>query len=150
MEMADLLIVACSERKRHLPQVPIAAIQRYDGVFFRVLRKWLRTNVTKSLDVLIISARFGLIRGDTAIPEYDHRMTPTRACELAQQVRKSLRGFIARGNYQRTFVNLGRCYQPTIAGLDGLEKAFWAKGAIGQRARQMKEWLEASKDVSNF
>ena len=140
--MLDLCLIACSARKRPEPPEPIAAIERYDGVFFRVLRKWLRTNSSSAPDVLIISARFGLIAADTSIPTYDQRMTKQRALELAPAVRAKLRSCLQQRSYSRVFVNLGKDYQPTVEGVEELAHAIWATGSIGKRAQQMKRWLE--------
>ncbi len=142
--MSDLLLLACSARKRSDPRRPVAALERYDGVFFRVLRKWLRGGVIAVPDVWIISARFGLIEAGTPIPEYDQRMDARRAMELAPQVRAELQQRLERHRYQRVFVNVGRDYAPTLAGVEQLKSASWATGAIGQRAQQMKQWLEGS------
>lgn len=140
--MSSLLLLACSARKRDEPSTPIAAIERYDGVFFRVLRKWLRQTLNPNLDVLIVSAEFGLIGATTPIPDYDRRMTPRRALELASKVQTDFRCFTSRGQHRRIFVNLGEDYRSAVAGLNELDGAVWAKGAIGKRARQMKQWLE--------
>lgn len=143
--MRDLVLLACSARKRPKPRKPFAAIERYDGVFFRVLRKWRRTLPTgrPAPDVLIVSARFGLIGADTAIPNYDLRMTPELAAELGPQVQKALRSRLTGKRYRRMFVNLGRDYLATVAGVEELKHARWATGGIGKRASQMKHWLEA-------
>ena len=39
-----------------------------------------------SVDLLILSAQFGLISGDTPIPYYDRRMTVRRAIDLRPRV----------------------------------------------------------------
>jgi len=144
--MSDLLLLACSARKRDEPSTPIPAIERYDGVFFRVLRKWLRGTIKPNLDVLIVSAQFGLIDCTTPIPDYDRRMTPGRALELASNVKADFRSFTAQRRYRRIFVNLGEDYRPAVGGVKDLDNAVWAEGAIGKRARQMKRWLEESSE----
>ena len=74
-----LLIVACSQRKRSDPGL-LPAIERYDGVNFRVLRKARREGYwPENLDVLILSAKYGLLKPDTLIEDYDSRMTQERA-----------------------------------------------------------------------
>ncbi len=142
--MCDLLLLGCSATKRSAPRRPMAALERYDGVFFRVLRKWLRCNEGVSPTVLIISARFGLIEAATSIPNYDQRMSAIRAAELAPQVQSAVREHLKRKLYRRIFVNVGQDYLATLTGIEELSSASWANGGIGQRARQMKQWLEAS------
>lgn len=144
--MLKLLIVGCSARKKAQPPEPIPALERYDGVFFRVLRKFLRTTGAPVPDVLIISARFGLITGQTPIPDYDQRMTASRAKELAAEVQRLLAQHLAQRSYQAVFVNLGKEYLPTVASVDRLQNAKWASGQIGFRARQMKVWLNGARN----
>ena len=74
---AYLLIVTCSQRKRPDPGL-LPAIERYDGVHFRVLRKARQEgHWPANLDVLIVSTKYGLLDLDTAIENYDLRMTCT-------------------------------------------------------------------------
>jgi hypothetical protein len=62
---AYLLIVSCSQRKRS-ELGPLPTLERYDGVHFRVLRKARREGYwPEKLNVLIVSARYGLLELDT-------------------------------------------------------------------------------------
>lgn len=58
-----------------------------------VIRRYLRTyqNEADTLDILILSAEFGLISSNLSIPYYDRRMTVARAKELHRQVLDALR-----------------------------------------------------------
>ena len=78
----SLRIVACSQRKRRDSGL-LPAIERYDGLYFRVLRKARREGYwPANLDVLIVSAKYGLLELHTAIENYDLRMTPEQAMRL--------------------------------------------------------------------
>jgi cytoplasmic iron level regulating protein YaaA (DUF328/UPF0246 family) len=83
--MNRLLIVACSARKKRLPELA-PAIERYDGPLFRVLRKFLRENLYQAPEILILSAKFGLIGPSELIPEYDCRLTADGAKQLRTTV----------------------------------------------------------------
>ena len=61
-----MLILACSRRKR-LDEGLLPAIDRYDGSAFRVLRRFLRERPAGAPDVLILSAKHGLIAHDLPI-----------------------------------------------------------------------------------
>src|SRR5438034_6245695 len=50
-----VLVISCSERKRSV-QGPLAAIDRYDGPAFRVVRRYLRETQDRALKVYILSA----------------------------------------------------------------------------------------------
>ncbi len=139
-----MLIVACSQRKR-LDSGPLPAIDRYDGPAFRTLRKAKREGYwPESLEMLILSAEFGLIEAGTLIPWYDRRMTPARAAELQPAVSRVLGARLP--DYGRIFVNLGRAYLPV---LPPMPPATYAGGGIGRRSAQMKAWLQeqAKKNV---
>src|SRR5918911_2047366 len=99
-----LLMLGCSATKR--PETGLLpAILRYDGPAVRTLRRWQRdhTDHTDTVDLLILSAQFGLIFGDTPIPFYDRRMTASRALWLRSQVRSRLVRQLTTSCYTNTF-----------------------------------------------
>ncbi|BBD55403.1 DUF6884 domain-containing protein [Planktothrix agardhii] len=70
--LKDLLIINCSKSKySQLEFLP--AIERYNGVAFRVVRKFLQEQTTDYLDIFILSAKFGLIPAYQLIPNYDQK-----------------------------------------------------------------------------
>jgi hypothetical protein len=145
--MSRLLIISCGATKRHDSGL-LPAIQRYDGPPYRSLRASLRELAeARRPAIRILSAEFGLIAAETPIPDYDRRMTPARAQELRDQVRRSLGLALGHGGYVRTFISLGADYWPALA-LDPTERAHMGKltvaqGGIGQRMAQLKRWLLA-------
>lgn len=140
-----LLLLACSQRKSFQPGL-LPAIERYDGVNYRVLKKAKRDGACpKHLDILIISAMYGLIADTTFIEYYDQRMTPRRARELRPDVTNRLEQYISSNVYTSTFVNLGKDYQVAIDSASVLfqqtRNLQVASGGIGTRMSQMKSWL---------
>jgi hypothetical protein len=118
-----LLIVTCSQRKRSNREL-LPALERYDGIFFLILRKAQREGyLPDKLDVMIISAKYGLLEPDTAIETYDQRMTVAQAKQLKPVVAPLLTQRVAAQPYAEIFLNVD------------------ATGGIGQRARQMRCWL---------
>ena len=90
-----VLILACSQAKTDTPgQIP--AIDRYDGPAFQVYRKFKREHPDREKEIrsYILSAKFGLILAQTPIPDYDMKMTPTRAKEIQPQIAAHLRDII--------------------------------------------------------
>jgi hypothetical protein len=143
--MKRLLIVACSATKK-ATSGDLPALARYDGTLYRVIRRWPReVPQTYQLTLLILSARFGLIRADTPIPNYDQRMTIRRAIELRSQVRQTLHDHLAvYGPYTATCISLGKGYWPALdldAVQDRLGTITRTHGAIGLQAQQLKRWL---------
>jgi hypothetical protein len=162
-----LLILAFTATKRHeLGLLP--ALRRYDGPSFRTVRRWRMLNPrdAERLDILIISARLGLITADTPIKDYDQRMTQRQAVALQPAVSAALHQFFAlRSPYAATLIHLGQDYLPALTpelgnGLDAAERArhvhTWlatiagvqpgiitlTAGGIGTRLGQIKRWLE--------
>jgi hypothetical protein len=85
-----LIILACSATKREKPE-PMPAIDRYDGPMWRTLRARLndlpearQALASGALRIMAMSARYGFIPADVAIPDYDIRMTPARAAKMAR------------------------------------------------------------------
>ena len=143
-----LLILACSATKRHDPGL-LPAIDRYDGPSYRTLRRFLADYPEKrdALDILILSAEFGLIRGDTLVPNYDRRMDAARATELRPSVAEVLQTSLHARRYDATFVSLGRDYAPTLVIADEVRSHLGsltvASGGIGTRLGQLRRWLIA-------
>ena len=147
-----LLIISCSQRKRTDPE-PLPAIERYDGVNFRMIRKLRRQGeLPANLDVLIISAKYGLIKGGDVIAWYDQRMTRQRALELRDHVSNNLDGILRAGKYQEIFVNLGKDYMPMLENSKFIVDArvIHATGGIGRKMAQMLSLIHISEPTRPY
>ena len=133
-----LLVLSCSQRKRDLNNSP--AIDVYDGPFFRSLRK----NMQNDLDVMILSAKYGLIDSDTLITKYDQKMTRARANSLRVETTQKLRAKLDSRIYVDIFFELGKIYLEAIGinseDYQNIELKF-DKGPRYERAHNLKEWL---------
>jgi cytoplasmic iron level regulating protein YaaA (DUF328/UPF0246 family) len=140
-----LLIISCSQRKIQSPEM-LAAIDRYDGPTYRTLRKLRRAGyMPKNLDILIISAKYGLLPCQQPADDYEQKMTPERADTLRPSVQRKLKSFIHTkpGAYDQVFINLGKTYRRILEGFHwGLLPTLEASGGIGLKTSQMKAWLE--------
>ncbi len=162
MVQRKLVIVSASFKRRRLPNEPIPALERFDGVSFRVLRKYLREGKLKNTDVAIVSLEHGILLSNDAIlydkptlsrgtkgsgtwqsdPGFDNEQTEKlRYGNLSQ-----LRSIIDRGKYAEIYVNLGRKFMTLV---DGFEKmtdspVVYATGkGMGPKAQHMKNWILA-------
>ena len=138
-----LLVLSCSARKRSVPENPLPALDRYDGQFFRILRK-SGVCSTNHLHVVILSARFGFLTATSRIPWYDQKITPDQAIRLRPQVEDGFQK-LSETPWDSIFVNLGQTYAPLVVGIAILETAAWATGPIGKRSRQLTAWLSRLK-----
>lgn len=136
-----LLILACSDEKKKDPGL-LPAIERYDGYFFKIIKKMMRRGeFPSSVDILILSAEYGLIEPNTPIKYYDRRMNKQRAMELRPKVMEKLREIVK--GYDEVFVCLGKDYLECIKGIENFANVKYANGKIGEKGRELKEWLKS-------
>ncbi|MEW5869056.1 MAG: DUF6884 domain-containing protein [Chloroflexota bacterium] len=148
--MADpenrFLILSCSQKKVHDSE-PLPAIQRYDGPSYRLLRKYLREEISRkaNLEICILSAEYGLITSDTLLPYYDRQMTAQRAEELRRQVVPHLTLQVTKRNCREVFINCGKIYLGTLNGFEqaapAVTKCIYATGSQGGRLAALRRWL---------
>lgn len=142
----DLLIISCSQKKVTNPNL-LPAIERYDGPSYKVLRKIMnRSDYNNSLDIAIISAKYGLLNPNEMIRDYDLKMNAKIAATIQKKVVSALRKQILKKKYENIFINMGENYMLAIDGFDknmqSKPKIEYAKGKIGERLSKMKKWLE--------
>jgi len=140
-----LLIISCSKTKIN-DKNKLPAIDRYDGPIYRSIRKMMYTdNIPKNMDIKIVSAKFGLIDKSTPIGYYDQKMTKRSAKNLNAQVVNELKRVFINKSYSEIFVNLGKNYLPSIIGFERYTdaKIIYASGKIGEKTKQMKQWIES-------
>lgn len=140
----DLLILSCSQSKQASEGL-LAAIQRYNGPSFRVLRKFLQQYPTTSLDTYILSAKFGLISGQELIPDYDQKMTKIRSQELQSSVLNKLGTVVQEKSYHRLLICATQQYLSVLQGYKEIippETAVAvATGTLGRKLSILHQWL---------
>ena len=137
-----LLIINCSQRKKRVIEAP--AIDVYDGPSYRILRKHTKSD----MDILILSAKYGLITHDERISNYDQRMTKQRALDLRDETTTKLVSVIKTHDYHEVYVDLGAAYRYAIDFNDPVLRSInfkFNKGTIGIRLHNLKTWLEDSR-----
>ena len=135
----DLLIIACSARKRHVSN-SLPAIELYDGPAFRVLRKRIKVKDGQPT-IWILSAKYGLIRANRRVYPYDIKMSRKRSGEIRNQVQSYIERFAPTGRFDRIFMWAGKEY------LLALPPSFLtrcnvcvAHGYIGEKLKSLKDW----------
>ena len=140
----SLLIISCSGAKDKTPGL-LPAVMRYKGPLYPTLHKAMREKrFPKSLDILIVSAKYGLLTSDEPIEDYDQRIDDKRAGELRLGVQKKLEAFLDGKDYDQLFNGLWSDYQAVLEGFD-LEKYFEnvipVEANRGKRMSQLKKWI---------
>lgn len=148
--MASLLIQSCSATKQSV-ETSAPALDLYDGYFFRIINKALRANQFQpGLDIIIISAKYGIVKPDEEIEYYDQRMTTERAEELNSEVVNTIASHVTMNGYEKVWINLGKDYLPAV---DGVEDAVdvpvdYIEGCgIGMKGKQLKHLVSTSKSI---
>lgn len=92
-----LLLISCSRRKTE-DFARGRDWDVYDGALYRMLKKLFRQRpeVERAIGVLIVSARYGVIRAGNAISTFDERMTATLARQRGDLWSKRLRQLVQR------------------------------------------------------
>ena len=138
---SHLLILACSATKRmDIGKAP--AIEIYNGPNFRVLRKYLsEKGWPPGFVIKIISAEYGIIDATKLIKPYNRRLNRESAKEKNPEILKHLKEL---RHLESVFINLGQDYLPAIDGIEDIftpERVAYASGRIGEKMRDMKQWL---------
>jgi len=140
-----LLVISCSDKKNKSAGF-LPAINRYTGAWYEVIGKLRREKrLPRSLNIVIISARYGFLKSNDLIEYYDLKMTVERAEKLNPKILESFKSLVRHNHYDSIFINLGNDYIPAIEGLEHIipqeTKLYFAKGRVGERKSQMKEWI---------
>lgn len=138
----NLLIISCSKRKNKI-EGKIKAWDLYDGVVFRVLKKFERERgLPKNLDILILSAKYGFIKPYELIEYYDYHINQTSD---RRSFLSSLKKHIKTNAPVSVFVCLGKDYLKALEGFETLfpvgTKFLYANGSIGLKMSQLKKWI---------
>jgi hypothetical protein len=141
-----LLILKCSARKRVGDEL-LPVIERYDGPLWQVLRSYQREQpmFAASLMVYGLSAEYGLIAGDTPIPDYERTMAPERAYELRPQVIAAFESLMHEG-FESICLGVSDRYLRAMQGWEAHVPAgtpvALTDGPLGTKLGQLRAWLE--------
>ena len=141
-----MLILSCSQRKRST-QGLLPALQRYDGPAYRVMNKFMRVHPSEmvSLDVYILSAKFGLVSACKPIPNYDRQMTPQRVKELQSHTLPEFKQILCDRQYDELFISMGKAYRQVLVGYESLIpvglKLIVSEGVMGRKLAELRDWL---------
>jgi hypothetical protein len=139
--MPRLLILACSQRKRSDAAL-LAAIERYEGPAFRVLKRYRRLTQDGDLMVYILSAKFGLISTKKLIPLYDQRITAKRSGAVQASVAAAVQAAIQRHQPSEIFICAGKTYLRALGCVVANDsRVSVARGGQGVKLAALKAWL---------
>ncbi|MFX1466176.1 MAG: hypothetical protein ACFFA5_06875 [Promethearchaeota archaeon] len=113
-----LLIVSCSATKSsQIKSIP--ALLRYLGKTFLFLKHLLLENSWPiHVDLLIVSAKFGLVKPKEPIPFYEQQLTPETISKTEQIIDDQIEN--QEFNYIECFLNLSKLYLKAINSLENV------------------------------
>ncbi|MCY4606580.1 MAG: hypothetical protein OXE49_20295 [Gemmatimonadetes bacterium] len=120
---------------------------------FRVISKFMRTRPfeAQSLDVYILSAKFGLIPSSQLIPNYNLRATLQKVKELQLPTLTKLKRILADRQYDELFISMGKDYLRVLVGYESLIpanlKVIISKGVMGRKQAELRNWLHGGSSV---
>lgn len=119
----------------------IPAIDRYTGIYFLTYKKWAREcpEGVGEVSVYILSARFGLIPGNTPIPYYNYKMTAKDATRLKPQVTSYLRELVKGNHFASVCLPMSKLYLKAIGDIGVTPYIINARHGETQAA--LKAWL---------
>jgi hypothetical protein len=154
--MGRKLIILSSSERRNSALGLLPALERYDGLYFRLIRKYLNNRKLRQTDVAIVSER-GIILGTDCIPYWEPFQRKTRGqlalpkSTIARDRMKNLKRLekLLSRQYDEIFINVGKGFYQLIEGFEKLAttKITYAKGrGLGPKATSMKDWILSSPD----
>ena len=148
--MPSLLIQSCSATKQNV-ETPVPALDLYDGYFFRIINKALRADQFRpGLDIIIISAKHGVVEPDEEIGYYDQQMDTERAKELNDEVVNTIASHVTEDGYEKVWINLGKDYLPAVDGVEdavGVPADYIEGCGIGMKGKQLKHLISTGQSI---
>lgn len=148
--MSSLLIQSCSATKQDIEK-PVQALDLYDGYFFRIIKKAVRAGrFQPGLDIIIISAKHGVIGPDDKIRYYDQRIDTERAEELNEDVVDAIVDKVAEEGYEKVWINLGKDYLPAVNGLEtavDVPIGYIEGCGIGMKGKRLKHLISSGRSI---
>jgi hypothetical protein len=127
------------------------AIDRYNGPSFRVLRRFLRETLISSVDVKILSGKYGLISTDYLVPYYDCHIKNSSDF-YSSRVVAGLKVVLSEKEYTSFLICLGKDYLEKISGYESIIPGELtvqvARGGIGRKLSILYDWLY--EDLTSF
>jgi hypothetical protein len=143
-----LLILACSARK-NVAHHPVPAWELYDGVAFRLVKRLQREGTFPiDVDIIILSAKHGVISPATRITAYERRMNVAAAMSQATRNIRVLQQLLRGGKYRCVYLFMGSAYRTALLPLgawQGHAVIGGRGGRIGEQLHSLKRWLLSGK-----
>jgi len=143
-----LLVLGPSFRRRK-DEGLLPALERFDGIFFRVARKYLDS--VKDVDVVVMSDDLVLVDGNAPLPynppKGDKWGMQVFSEKVVERAKRENEGFLDKklkgGKYSEVFIAMGKTYAGALPDLSkyDIKVVFPTTGGPGPKAKALKEWI---------
>ncbi|MEM1587365.1 MAG: hypothetical protein QXE14_03170 [Candidatus Bathyarchaeia archaeon] len=143
-----LLIIGPSFRRRRDVSL-LPALERFDGLFFRVARKYL--SKVKDVDVVVMTDDLTLVSGNAPLDHREPRGAEWGKLRLPRDILERAKVFndkflekkLKNGRYSEVFLAMGKQYARALPDLEkyGVKVVFPASGGPGPKAQALKQWI---------
>ena len=141
-----LILLSASERRSDAHE-GLTPLERFQGVYFRILKKYLNEGKLKNTDIIVVSDKFGILTSENQVP-YHERFIQIPTPEEMEKLRKTnlqkLGQVFKVNKYSEIFVVCGKQFQQFISGFENLTEAkvTYCKGSgLGQKAQHLRQWI---------
>jgi len=146
--MPKLLILGPSYRRNPSPE-PLPAIERYDGLFYRMVRKYIDKLKEKDIDVIIVTEDLDVVTPETKLPYKPPVGESWKTLPLIEKdpekvklLRNQILELAKEREYEEIFVALNKHYQTLLPDLTPYSRRIIASfRGIGPKAQALKRWL---------
>lgn len=132
---------------------PLPALERFDGLLFRIARKYL--GGAGDVDVVVMADDLGLVDGDAPLafrePEGDGWGGQKFSKEALGRARAANEKFLEEklrdGRYGEVYLAMGKQYAAALPDLAkfGVKVIFPTSGGPGPKAQALKQWFQEVK-----
>jgi len=138
--------------RRNSTEKTLTAIERYDGVFFRVARKHLER--VRDVDVVVMIDDLTLVEGNSYLPyippEGERWGKQAFSKETYEEARAKNEAFLSKklgsGKYAEIYIAMGKKYAKALPDLSHHKVVFPTYGGLGPKAKALKEWISGERD----
>ena len=138
--------------RRNSSEKTLTAIERYDGVFFRVARKHLER--VRDVDVVVMIDDLTLVDGNSYLPyippEGERWGKQCFSQEVYEEAKTKNEAFLSKklssGNYSEIYIAMGKKYAEALPNLSHHKVVFPTYGGLGPKAKALKEWISGEND----
>jgi hypothetical protein len=148
-----LMLILGPSFRRNRSEESLSAVERYDGLFFRVARKYLSS--MKDVDVVVMADDLTLIDGDTPLqyrePEGEQWGQQSFPETIVKNAKIKNEGFLTKklrnGRYSEVFISMGKTYAKALPDITkyGVRVEFPASGGPGPKAQALREWINRKR-----